>query len=250
MDTAWKLSVLLGFFVLFALIVIGLASAAYYRYHLSLIFASALFLSELALIGHQSIAHHYDGAFHLGMLSVTAALLWQPIRVALGKAISAVNLGILLLICGNLALLVSAYGPVTESFEKFAINGAYPQPFHSGIQLFNYGETRKKLWNLSKLCDLNLRTINGVVVDDLSYPFAQRSQRALHTMGMDWFGADISNQIKLLQDLKMEGVLARCKTLRPDAVRISKKLEDLCCINLKNVPSQSADSISAVEGSK
>lgn len=250
MDTAWQSSIIFGFWVLLTLIVVGLLSAAYYRHRLPLILGSALFLSELALLGHQSIAHHYDGAFHLGMLSVTAALLWQPIRIALGKASSAVHFGILILICGNLALLVSTYGPIVESFDKFAIQGAYPQPFHSGIQLFNYGEAREKLWDLSKLCDLDLRTINGVVVDDLSYPYAQRAQRALHTMGMDWFGADITDQLKLLQDLKMEGVLARCKTLRPDVVRISKKLGELCCVNLKKVPSSSSDSITAAEGSK
>lgn len=133
-----------------------------------------------------------------------------------------------MLLIANLICFVMAYGKITSNFWRYGVLNEEPAAFHSGIPLFNYDHLTGQLSELAQNCRLDLQNMTGIVADDSSYPFVQRSNRVLHTMGINWLGADIIDQEKLLRRARIGAVLARCSSLRPEVTQGSEQLGDLC----------------------
>jgi hypothetical protein len=189
----------------------------------------ALLVCELGLTAHQSNVNQYDGVFHIGMLGFTAALLmpfcsWLPFTF-FSRMLT------LSIVCGavSIASFVAAYYPLVARIYTYEIKGNFPLPFHSGIQLYNYSQVRQRLWKLLKQCNIDLSKVNGILVDDSSYPYAQHSLRPVHTMGTTWFTEPGSNQYQVLQEAGIEAVIASCNSLKPEVVERSRTLEGYCC---------------------
>jgi hypothetical protein len=195
--------------------------------------ACAAVTSEIALVAHQTIAHPYDGAFHTGMLGFIGSLFWPRIREQLGKFTEIFNGALIIFISFNFVFFISAYHPIFSYLYNYGIKGDFPTPFHSGIHLFNYQTLRNKLWHLSKQCGLDLNSAEGLLVDDISYPFAQRAKLPLHTMGINWLGADIKDQFELLKSADISSVLTGCHSLRPEIAKHSVAIDGLCCTVIK-----------------
>jgi hypothetical protein len=188
----------------------------------------------IGLIAHQSNPNLYDGVFIIGLLGFTAAVCLH-VFASPPTVVYAVILS-LLMACMviNVVGFVAAYGSLISRVYTFGIEGKFPSAFHGGIELYNYSAVRTKLWELSKQCNLDLAKVDGIVVDDSSYPYAQRSLRPIHTMGTNWFSEPGSDQYKVFQTAGIEAVLARCDRLKPAVVSRSRQLDGFCCAMIKS----------------
>jgi hypothetical protein len=237
-ESIWSTATLVGFWLLFVLaidaLVRGFLRCLRLR-HLdgSLLLFGVLFFCELALISHQTIDHHYDGAFHAGIFSLSAFLLWARVGGIDCKLNCSVRRLATILIVINVTCFTISYGKILDGFWNYGVKAEPPSAFHSGIPLFNYTFVESKLQDLSLRCKLDLHKVNGLLVDDSTYPFAQRSYRVLHSMGISWLGADIVDQEKLLTRSHIDAALTRCSSLRPEVVQNAVKLDDFCCRQFK-----------------
>lgn len=184
---------------------------------------------ELGLVAHQSNANQYEGPFLIGMLGFNAAISLQFCRWLPFNLISRLLPLSVVCITVSVVSFVAAYYPLTTRMYVEGVKGNFPHRFNTGIQLYNYSQTDLILSKLLKECDIDLAKVNGILVDDSSYPFAQRALRPIHTMGTTWWTEPGSNQYQVLQEAGIEAVIASCRSLKPETVARSRQLAGYCC---------------------
>jgi hypothetical protein len=104
------------------------------------------------------------------------------------------------------------------------------------ISLVNYDHSQmlKNLAVASRSCDIDPVLSKGVIVDDYTYPYFQKSK---HPMAITYIflGKDPTSVSQFISEVNSAGLVTRCTSLPESYATLAKKTEGgLCCIS-KNV---------------